>query len=191
LINWIKEDNENSLDDSSKEHFKLILDNIEKMDNLIKGILEYSSIDKQKTSLNNININETLEDILKNILIPNNFEILIHENIPSIFGNITKVKQIFQNLIQNAIHYNDKENGKIEIGFENKNNQTIYFIKDNGIGIEKNYHSKIFQTFTKLQNNTQSSGIGLSIVKKIIDSYNGKIWIESEKGLGTTFFFTM
>lgn len=191
LINWIKEDNENSLDDSSKEHFKLILDNIEKMDNLIKGILEYSSIDKQKTSLNNININETLEDILKNILIPNNFEIKIYENIPSIFGNITKVKQIFQNLIQNSIHYNDKENGKIEIGFENKNNQTIYFIKDNGIGIEKNYHSKIFQTFTKLQNNTQSSGIGLSIVKKIIDSYNGKIWIESEKGHGTTFFFTI
>jgi signal transduction histidine kinase len=191
LINWIKEDNQDSFDNSSKEHFKLILDNIERMDNLIKGILEYSSIDKQKTTLNNVNVNEIIEEILQNTLIPKHIKIKTFNNIPNIYGNNTKIKQIFQNLIQNAILYNNKEDGIIEIGFEIKNNNNIYFVKDNGIGIEKEYHEKIFQTFTKLQNNTQSSGIGLSIVKKIIDSYKGKIWIESKKNFGTTFYFTI
>ena len=98
---------------------------------------------------------------------------------------------MFQNLIGNAIKYNDKEHGIIEVGFYKKDDKTIYYVKDNGKGIDKEYHSKIFNVFLKLEDTKNSIGIGLSIVKKIITNYGGEIWLTSEINKGTTFFFTL
>jgi signal transduction histidine kinase len=98
---------------------------------------------------------------------------------------------LFQNLIQNSIKFNDKENGFVEIGSNENENEIEFYIKDNGIGINERYQSKIFDLFSKLENNDQSSGIGLSIVKKIIDLYGGKIWLESQEASGTTFYFIL
>ena len=97
---------------------------------------------------------------------------------------------MFQNLIQNAIKYSDKDNGTIEVGFTEKSDSYEFFVKDNGIGINSNYFDQIFKVFTKLESTGSSSGIGLSIVKKIITFYKGSIWLESEEGIGTTFYFT-
>ena len=94
-------------------------------------------------------------------------------------------------MLENAIKYNDKAVGLIEIGVENRDDFWEFYVKDNGIGIEETYFNKIFKTFEKLENNPQSTGIGLSIVKKIIDLYGGKIWLTSELNKGTTFFFTI
>ena len=110
---------------------------------------------------------------------------------PNIYGNAWKFKQVFQNLIQNAIKYSDKENGKIEIGCTENKDHFQFFVKDNGMGINKNYFDKIFKVFTRLESTGTSSGIGLSIVEKIITYYKGKIWLESEEGTGTTFYFTL
>jgi signal transduction histidine kinase len=96
---------------------------------------------------------------------------------------------LFQNLIENAIKYNDKEKVIIEIGCSENQSEIAFDIKDNGIGIPKVYHSKIFDVFSKLKNDGKSSGIGLSIVKKIIEFYKGKIWLESQEQVGTTFYF--
>jgi signal transduction histidine kinase len=101
------------------------------------------------------------------------------------------IKQVFQNLIQNAIKYNDKENGYLEIKYIEETENHLFMIKDNGVGIKKEYHEKIFQSFTKLHENSQSSGLGLSIVKRIVETMQGKIWVESEINKGTTFFFTI
>ena len=101
------------------------------------------------------------------------------------------IKQVFQNLIQNAIKYNDKENSFIEIKYIEENENHLFIIKDNGIGIKKEHQEKIFQSFTKLHENSQSSGLGLSIVKRIIENMFGKIWLQSEINKGTTFFFTL
>ena len=107
------------------------------------------------------------------------------------YKNNWKFSQLFQNLIQNAIKYNNKPNGNIEIGFTEKENQYQFFVKDNGIGIKAAYFDQIFKVFTKLESTSSSSGIGLSIVKKIVTFYNGKIWLESEEEVGTTFYFTI
>lgn len=110
---------------------------------------------------------------------------------PTINGNAWRFKQIFQNLIQDAIKYSDKDKGLINIGFTEKTDAFEFFVKDNGIGIKPDYFDKIFKVFTKLESTSSSSGIGLSIVKKIVNYYIGSIWLESEESIGTTFYFTL
>ena len=191
LIGWFIDDNKEALGKELLAPLNNALLNVEKMDNLIKGILDYSTIDKLEAQDSLINFNSIIEELLKTLLIPSNITISIQDNLPNIYGNAWKFKQVFQNLIQNAIKYSDKENGKIEIGFTESKDHFQFFVKDNGIGINKNYFDKIFKVFTRLESTGTSSGIGLSIVKKIITYYKGEIWLESEEGSGTTFYFTL
>ena len=191
LINWVKDDNDKIIDESSKESLNLVLYNLEKMDNLIKGILDFSTIDKAETMSSWINLNEVIDEILKSILIPSHFKIKVDENLPKIFTNNFMIKQVFQNLIQNAIKYNDKENGYLEINYIEEHENHLFSIKDNGIGVKKEHQEKIFQSFTKLHENSQSSGLGLSIVRRIVETMQGKIWVESEINKEATFFFTI
>jgi light-regulated signal transduction histidine kinase (bacteriophytochrome) len=191
LINWFKEDNAHILDENNKKSLDLILSNVEKMDLLIKGILDYSTIDRQEIDDRLIDFNHLIDEIIRTIHIPNHIEIIFKNDMPKVFGNDFRYKQLFQNLIQNAIKYNDKEAGFIEIGSNEKEKEFEFYVKDNGIGINERYQSKIFDMFSKLENNDESSGIGLSIVKKIVDLYGGKIWLESQEAIGTTFYFTL
>ncbi|WP_060523446.1 ATP-binding protein [Nonlabens sp. MIC269] len=189
LSSWLQEDYKNSLDATGQQHLDTVRENVLKMDNLIDGILQYSSIDKHNSDFYDVHPNKIISEIIDSIVVPENIKLVVNE-LPVIKGDTYRVRQLFQNLITNAITYNDKEQGHIEIGYNNSE-KGIFYIKDNGIGIDKKYHQKIFKTFEKLENKKGSSGIGLSIVNKIIEYYNGQIWIESEPGIGTTFYFTL
>lgn len=191
LINWIKEDNEENFNEATKESFELVLFNVEKMDKLIKGILEYSSIDKIETINSQLDLNGLIDKCLSGIVIPDNFEIVVPNPFPKIYGNAYKIKQIFQNLIQNAVLYNDNLYPFVEIGFTESQNNIECYVKDNGKGIKEAYQNKIFDSFMKLQSNTDSPGLGLAIVKKTVESIGGKIWLESQENIGTTFYFTI
>lgn len=191
LTAWLKEDYEEKFDDQCKERLKLIRNNVEKMDKLINGILEYSSINKNCEATYNVDLNLLVEDILNTIYIPKHITVTKTKNLPIIKGDKYRLQQLFQNLIENAIKYNDKARGIIEIGFKSQNSFWQFAIKDNGKGIESQYHEKIFKTFEKLENNSDSSGIGLSIVKKIVLHYKGEISLESQVNKGTTFYFTL
>ena len=191
LINWFKEDNAAMLDEKNTKSLDLILSNVEKMDLLIKGILDYSTIDKYEIDDRIIDLNYLIDEIIRTIHVPSHMEVIFNNPMPKVFGNDFRFKQLFQNLIQNAIKYNNKEKGFVEIGSIEKEKEFEFYVKDNGIGIKERYQSKIFDLFSKLENTDQSSGIGLSIVKKIIDLYGGKIWLESQEGTGTTFYFTL
>ena len=191
LINWIKEDNLDKFDDQTLGSFDLMLQNLEKMDHLIITILDYSSIDKRDTVSTNFNLNDVVNDCLKKIEIPSNFKIIVSDALPNVHGNKQRMTQVFQNLVQNAIDYNESDSPLIEIDCtENEEFYTIK-IKDNGIGIKKEYTDKIFDSFMKLHNNFNSAGLGLSIAKRIIESKGGKIWVESEENSGSTFYFTI
>lgn len=191
LITWVIEDSENKLSEDSKNSLDMILFNIEKMDLLVKGILDYSSIDKLESENRMVDFNNVIEEITRTIALPENIKIRINNKLPKLYGNFYRFKQLFQNLIDNAIKYNDKEEGLIEIGCEEYDKDIKFYVKDNGVGIPDSYFNKIFNIFTKLDNNDQSSGIGLSIVKKIITFYGGKVWLESTENIGTTFYFTI
>lgn len=191
LTSWLKEDHANNLNDEAIKYIDLISDNITKMESLVSGILEYSTIDLKGFKTSFIDLNTLINGILDHIYVPKNINITVYKNFPTIHGDRYRLQQLFQNLINNSIKYNDKENGVIEIGFTKNSDQTQYFVKDNGIGIDQKYHTKIFDIFQKLENTKNSTGIGLSIVKKIITDYGGRIWLTSEVGKGTTFSFTL
>lgn len=192
LIEWFINDNKEKLTAENLESLNLILMNVEKMDLLIKGILDYSSIDRIDSEERIVDLNMLVEEIIRTTMLPENLEIKINNELPNIFGNYYRFKQLFGNLINNAIKYNDKEKGLVTIG-TGKTPEGIVelYVRDNGIGIDPAYFDKIFNVFTKLDSRDRSSGIGLSIVKKIVQFYGGTIRVESKLQEGTTFYFTL
>ncbi|WP_405414602.1 ATP-binding protein [Maribacter sp. Asnod1-A12] len=190
LTGWFMDDNKDILDENAFSPLQQVMFNVEKMDFLIKGILDYSTIDKLETEDKHIDLNHLVDEVLQTLHVPDHIKITIQDNLPTLYGNAWRFKQVFQNLIQNAILYNDKTMGLVEIGYSEKSKYHEFFIKDNGIGIKTDYFDRIFKVFTKLESTGSSSGIGLSIVKKIISYYNGSIWLESTIGEGSTFYFT-
>ena len=190
LTAWLKEDYKDAFDANGEKTLSLIRTNVEKMDTLINGILEYSTIGKNQIDVYDVNLNNLINNIVSILQVPENISV-IKTDLPIIRGDKYRLQQLFQNLIGNAIAYNDKAQGKIEIGFTDKNIFWEFYVKDNGKGIEDVYFEKIFKTFEKLENNGESTGIGLSIVKKIVNLYGGTIWLTSNPNEGTTFYFTL
>tara|TARA_B100000809_G_scaffold67935_1_gene65087 strand:- start:3446 stop:6283 length:2838 start_codon:yes stop_codon:yes gene_type:complete len=191
LMSWIKEDNEGNFDEASLKNFSLIEMTLEKMEQLISDILIYSSIDSNTLGKQEVDLNVLIEDLKQILFIPDHITILVKNKLPIIYGERAKLQQLFQNLISNAIKFNNKEKGLIEIDVSSKKSFHQFSIKDNGLGIDKIYHGSIFKIFHSLNKDNNSSGIGLSIVKKIINLYGGKIWVESEINVDTTFHFTI
>jgi PAS domain S-box-containing protein len=191
LIAWLKEDNKDRFDAVSLQNFALIESTLEKMEQLISNILNYSSLDAESTEREVVDLNEVLSDLEEILFIPDHINLKIAKPLPTLQGDKTKLQQLFQNLIGNAIKFCDKEEGLIEVDFEDMETHYQFYVKDNGMGIEKRYHEKIFKIFNYLNKSKDSSGIGLSIVKKIVDLHEGEIWIDSELNKGTTFYFTL
>ncbi|MEO9570028.1 MAG: ATP-binding protein [Polaribacter sp.] len=191
LTTWILDDYSRVLDDPGKETLKLIKENVEKMDTLIKGILQYSTVGKIEKELYDVNLNSLVNDILRDLNSNENVTFVIPNKLPTVKGDRYRLDKLFLHLIDNAIKYNDKEEIIIEIGFNEDAKFWHFYIKDNGNGIEEKYFDKIFVAFQKLEDDYKSAGIGLSIVKKIIDVYNGKIYLESEPKVGSTFYFSI
>lgn len=191
LVSWIKSDNEGKFDEMTLQNFDLIDTTLETMEKLISNILEYSSAGADTQKVTDVDLNHILENLKKVLFIPEHIQVNVLSKLPIVQGDLTKFQQLFQNFISNSIKFCDKEIGIIEIDCIEKPKFHQFSIKDNGIGIEKKYHDKIFQIFHSLNKREDSSGIGLSIVKKIIDLYQGDIWLESEPNVGTTFYFTI
>jgi PAS domain S-box-containing protein len=191
LISWIKTDNESILDKNSLQNFSLIENTLETMEKLISDILEYSSAGASLKNNTPVNLNELVNGLINFLYIPKNIKVIILNELPVVIGDKTKFQQIFQNFISNAIKFSNKEEGLVEIDYKELDSFYQFSVKDNGIGIEKKYHEKIFKIFHSLNKSKESTGIGLSIIKKIVDLYEGDVWLESEPNKGTTFYFTI
>ncbi|WP_282135673.1 PAS domain-containing sensor histidine kinase [Seonamhaeicola maritimus] len=191
LVSWLKEDNFGKLDEMSLKNFGLIESTLEKMEQLISNILTYSSLGEETQSNQPVNLNDVLLEIKETIYMPEHISLKANTELPIINGDKTKLEQLFQNLIGNAIKYCDKAEGFIEVNCRELDQHYEFSVKDNGIGIEEKHHEKIFKIFNYLNKSKDSSGIGLSIVKKIVDLHCGDIWLESSLGTGSTFFFTL
>ncbi len=190
LTTWIKEDYFDTLGVGGREVINHIRENVEKMDTLLLGILEYSTIGKVEKETYEVDLNVLINNLRVTLENPNNVKISIPRKLPIIRGNQSRLELLFQHLIYNAIKFNDKgKDGFVEICFSDKNIYWQFSIKDNGIGIEEKYFDKIFIAFQKLENDYRSTGIGLSIVKKIIETYSGEIWLKSIPNVETTFHF--
>lgn len=191
LISWIKEDNDKEFNEQTKQYLGMIENKVEKMDHLIQGILTYSKVDSAEVLNEKVNLNEIVCTIINIIHVPSNISIKINNELPTIFSERFRMQQLFQNLINNAVNYIDKPIGIVEIASIETDEDYVFTIKDNGIGIAKNNQEKVFKMFQSFTEQEQSTGIGLSIVKRIVENHKGKIWLESQLGKGTTFFIKL
>lgn len=191
LASWLSNDYGDTLGDQGKEYLGHIQDKIESMENLISGILAYSTANTSELNNTKIDLHEVVMEVLDSIYIPDHVKVVSPKRLPQIIADRTKMHQLFQNIISNAAVHIEKRKGVVEVLFHDRMDYWEFCIKDNGVGIPKKYHEKIFDIFQSASNDKKSTGIGLSIVKKIIDRYNGNVWIESEEGKGTDFYFTI
>lgn len=193
LTSFFETDYKDKLDKNGFEQLKLLSGRAHHMNNLIEGILEYSKLGREKEKKILVNLNAKLKQIIEFISPPKNIKIIVENTLPEVIFDSTKIEQVFQNLIENAIKYIDKPNGIIRVGSTSENNFWKFYVADNGPGIEEKYFEKIFQIFQTLsaRENIESTGIGLTIVKKIIETSGGEIWLESKINEGCTFYFTI
>ena len=191
LVSWIKLDNKENLDKATLQNIALIESTVETMDQLIINILKYSEVGTVNGKEVDVDLNLILKKLKTVMVTSENITINILSKLPKVKGDTTKFQQLFQNLISNGIKFNREKKGIVEIDYIEKKSFHQFSVKDNGIGIAKKYHKQIFKIFESLNKSKDSSGIGLSIVKKIVDLYEGNIWLESKPNIGTTFYFTI
>ena len=158
-------------------------------------LLEFSRLSTQSREFESILLKITLEDVLRNLktsIMENNAQIT-HDPLPTIIGDPSQINQLLQNLIANAIKFHGDEPPKIHISAEESGDEWIIGVSDEGIGIDPDHQEQIFRIFKRLHTREEyaGTGIGLAICKRIIDKHNGKIWVESELGKGSNFYFTI
>jgi signal transduction histidine kinase len=190
LTTFLEEDLAGTLNEESRKNFAILKNRVTRMENFINGLLEYSKAAKS-TVLEMIDSRELINEIINWLGCPEHITINMSGIFPVIKTEKIKLEQVFSNLISNAIKYNDKKEGIIEIGCTDFEEWTQFYVRDNGPGIEKQFHQKIFEMFHTLENRdkVESTGIGLAIVKKIIADCEGSIWVESEPEKGSKFIF--
>ncbi len=193
IIGFIADDYADKFDENSKRQVELLESRAERMCNLIDGVLRYSRIGKENEEKVRVDLNSLVPEIIDLIAPPEKISITIEDELPVIVCGRTRIAQVFQNLIGNAVKYMDKPEGVIKIGCLQDGDFLKFSVADNGPGIEEKQFDRIFKVFETLnrQDDIDSTGVGLTVAKKIINIYGGNIWVESEVGQGSTFFFTL
>jgi len=183
------------LDEDAKDYINFAVDGARRMQTLINDLLSYSRITTRGDPFKIVNLKNVLEDIILNlqIKIKETSAKITYGEMPSLFADKTQLMQLFQNLISNALRFRSKELPLIHISAQHSYKEWIFSVKDNGIGIEQRFFKKIFVIFQRLHTRDEypGSGIGLAICKRIVEKLNGRIWVESEVGKGSTFKFAI
>ncbi len=192
LTTWIEDDMQGKFSDETSANFNIIKNRVVRMEDLINGLLEFARANHGTSERVTINMNEFIKEMIEFVDIPTNCLIKIPAPLPTITGDSIKLQQIFTNLISNAIKYNDKDKMYITISVTDTESSWEFSIRDNGPGIDPRFHEKIFVIFQTLtpRDTLESTGVGLAIVKKIIEEEGGKVWIDSQTGHGADFRFT-
>ncbi|MDY6900424.1 MAG: CHASE3 domain-containing protein [Cyanobacteriota bacterium] len=192
LSEWLEEDIQNDLDPENQRQFELLRKRVYRMEGLINGLLEYSRVGRTQISSEKVDVRQLLAEIIDSLNPPTTFNIEIIGEMPVFITKKLLLRQVFANLIGNAIKHHPRDDGNIKISVEDKEQLYKFTVSDDGCGIDPKDKDKIFTIFQTLQSRDkkENTGVGLSIVKKIIDSEGGKITVDSELGKGATFYFT-
>lgn len=194
---FLKEDYEEQLDDGAKKRLGRMSYLCERMERLVDDLLYFSRLGRQELAIQKTDLNDVINDIemmTETVMKEQNAHIVIPEKLPTITCDLPRITELFRNLITNAIKYNDKDKKIIEIGTKQGDKQIVFYVRDNGIGIDQCFYDDVFRIFKRLNDeddNVKGTGVGLTFVKKIIERHKGRIWLESTLGEGTTFYFTL
>ncbi|PXW25627.1 sensor histidine kinase [Paraburkholderia caballeronis] len=192
LANWLSTDYADKFDDEGREHMRLLISRVHRMSALIDGILQYSRVGRIKEATVKVDLNVLLREVIDLLAPPPHVSVTVAHPLPTLVGERTRIQQVFQNLISNAIKYIDKPAGEVRIDCARDGNRWTFSVADNGIGIEPRHFDRIFQLFQTLvpRDRVESTGVGLTLVRKIVEMYGGEVWVESTPGAGSTFYFT-
>ena len=190
------EDYTDKLDDEGKRVLNVIRSNTNKMGALITDLLEFSRLGRKETKLSDINMNELANSAFEELklITPNRKLEFNIKTLPSAYGDYSMIHQIFTNLLSNAIKFTEpKETAVIEVGSKEEKEENIYYVKDNGVGFDMKYVDKLFGVFQRLHSTEEfeGTGVGLALIKRIVDKHGGRVWAEGKVNEGATFYFTL
>ncbi|MGW8392323.1 sensor histidine kinase [Pseudoduganella sp. HUAS MS19] len=193
LADWLAHDYADKFNEEGKEHMRLLINRVHRMGALIDGILQYSRVGRIKEAVVPVQLEQLVAEVVDLLAVPAHIKVSVMPGMPAVTGEPTRIQQLFHNLVSNAVKYMDKPQGEIEVGWADEGGQWRFHVRDNGPGIAERHFERIFQLFQTLapRDRVESTGVGLALVKKIVEMYQGRVWLESELGKGTTFYFTL
>lgn len=189
---WVEEDMGQNLPQNIREYLLMMRVRVHRMENLINGILALARVDRNSYVQEAVDVGSLLDEVKDMVAPPDGFEINVSTNMPQLYTERVQLHQVFLNLISNAIKYHHRDEGHVDINCQESDAFYTFSVTDDGPGIDPEYHERIFVIFQTLQERdaVESTGVGLAIVKKIIERHGGNIWVASTPGQGTTFSFT-
>ena len=183
------------LDEDADEFIEYAVDGATRMKRLINDLLAYSRISTQGNEFESVDLENAFERAIFSLqtAIEESGVELTHDALPSVMGDTTQLTQLLQNLIGNAIKFRQGESHRVHVSAQRRHDEWLFSVRDNGIGIEPQFHDRIFTIFQRLNNRAEYSGtgIGLTICRRIVERHGGRIWVESEYGKGATFYYTI
>ena len=183
-----------ALDDEGQEYLGRLKRSSERMKSLIDDLLKLSSIGTKREPMEKVDVGDLLTEVHEDLgALLSDVTLEMPTELPTVMANRTRLGELFGNLISNAVRYNDKDDMRIELDWEDRGTEVVFAISDNGMGIEERYRERIFELFERLspEANPESTGAGLAICKRIVEEFGGRIWLDSKLGEGSTFYFSV
>lgn len=192
LSEWMEEDLADKLTPETQHQMQLLRQRVSRMEALIKGLLEYCRVGRVEARAETVDVGLLVKEVVDSLGIPSSFRVDIASNLPILSGKSLLLRQVFSNLISNAVKHHQSAAGEVKISFQELDTFYEFSVTDDGVGIAPEYQEQIFRIFQTLEarDTSDNTGVGLAIVKKIVESEGGKIRVESEVGKGSTFRFT-
>jgi len=192
LSGWIEEDLQDKLSPEAADQMRLLRSRVQRMDGLIEGILQYSRVGRLDSHGERVDVDHMLREIVEFLAPPDGFKVEIAPDMPVLVTKRMRLEQVFSNLINNAIKYHDREDGRVDVTVRRAGRFFEFSVADDGPGIAEEHHDKVFMMFQTLQprDQVESTGLGLSLVKKLVEEEGGSVSLSSELGKGATFRFS-
>jgi len=194
-LQLLRDHSKESLDSESREFIKFAIDGAARMQALIKDLLAFSRVDLHRRTFEGVDCEKAFGAAVANlkIAIEENKANIAHDLLPVVEGDTVQLTQVFQNLIGNALKFHGREPPRIQVGALSRNGDWLFSVRDNGIGIDPRDFERIFVIFQRLHTRQEypGTGMGLAICKRIVERHGGRMWVESEAGKGSVFFFTL
>jgi signal transduction histidine kinase len=193
LSSWLLSDCADKLDEEGRGHLALLGKKAVRMDGLINGILRYSRLHRLQEEFVRVDLDDVLDEVLDDIEVPASVRVVREARLPRALCSPTRIKQVFQNLLENALKYMDKDPGTVRVRCADKGLEWEFCVSDDGPGIEEKHFDRIFKMFqtVPVPGKEPGTGIGLALVKKAVSLHRGRVWVESRPGLGSRFYFTL
>jgi light-regulated signal transduction histidine kinase (bacteriophytochrome) len=186
---------EGQLDEKAKKYIAYVVDGAIRLQRLVNDLLTYSRVGTRGNPIETTDAHALLGEAIRNLAttIEESKAIVTNEDLPMVRADAPQLGQVFQNLLANAIKFRGEDFPRVHVSARDEGREWVFSVRDNGIGIDRQYAERIFVIFQRLHTRQEypGTGIGLAVCKRIVERHGGKIWFESEPGKGSTFFFTV